>query len=99
MFITQAPGSIMTEMLQKVAGDPEVMRAVLSRTPMLRAGAPKEVASVVKFLLSEDSSYMTGQILYVDGGRLALNYTVKVPDEALKNEASTAEPTEAQQQG
>ena len=89
----------MTEMLQKVAGDPEVMRAVLSRTPMLRAGAPKEVASVVKFLLSEDSSYMTGQILYVDGGRLALNYTVKVPDEALKNEASTAEPTEAQQQG
>jgi glucose 1-dehydrogenase len=38
---------------------------------------------VVKFLAGSDSSYITGQILYADGGRLALNYTVEVPDEAL----------------
>jgi NAD(P)-dependent dehydrogenase (short-subunit alcohol dehydrogenase family) len=50
---------------------------------MLRVGQPSEVASVVCFLSSNDSSYMTGQTLYVDGGRLALNYTVKVPEEAM----------------
>jgi NAD(P)-dependent dehydrogenase (short-subunit alcohol dehydrogenase family) len=77
------PGSIMTELLQKVAGDKEVMKGVLSRTPMLRAGDPIEIGNVVKFLASDDASYMTGQILYADGGRLALNYTVNVPDDAL----------------
>lgn len=41
---------------------------------------------VVKFFASEDSSYITGQILYVDGGRMALNYTVNVPDEVLDRE-------------
>ena len=89
MFL-QAPGSIMTEMLQKVAGDPKVMQGVLSRTPMLRAGKPEEVANVVKFLLSSDSSYMTGQILYVDGGRMALNYTVEVPNDILEEATGMA---------
>ena len=70
-------------MLKKVAGDREVMQGVLSRTPLLRVGDPIEVGNVVKFLASEDASYMTGQVLYVDGGRLALNYTVPVPDEVL----------------
>jgi NAD(P)-dependent dehydrogenase (short-subunit alcohol dehydrogenase family) len=78
------PGSIMTDMLKKVAHNKEVMAEVLSRTPMLRAGDPIEVGNVVKFLASEDSSYITGQTLYVDGGRLALNYTVPVPEEALE---------------
>lgn len=38
---------------------------------------------VVKFFASDDASYISGQILYVDGGRMALNYTVPVPDEVL----------------
>ena len=78
-----APGSINTEIFKQVAHNKEVMKGVLSRTPMLRAGQPIEIGNVVKFLASEDASYMTGQILYVDGGRLALNYTVPVPEEAL----------------
>lgn len=78
-----APGSILTDMLKKVAHDRQVMHQVLSRTPMLRIGDPKEVARVVKFLASSDSSYMTGQVLFVDGGRLAMNYVNPVPDTVL----------------
>jgi NAD(P)-dependent dehydrogenase (short-subunit alcohol dehydrogenase family) len=43
---------------------------------MKRLGEPAEVADVAAFLLSDAASYMTGQIVYVDGGRLSLNYTV-----------------------
>src|SRR5690606_24026104 len=74
------PGSIMTEMLAAVNSDPAARARVLSRTPMGRVGEPSEIASVAAFLASEDASYMTGQTLYVDGGRLPLNYTVPVPD-------------------
>ncbi len=74
------PGSIATEMAQAVLSDPEKARGALSRTPMGRFGEPDEVASVAVFLASEDSSYITGQIIYPDGGRMALNYTVPVAD-------------------
>lgn len=73
------PGSIMTDLLKKVAHDQKVMHKILSRTPMLRVGEPIEVGRVVKFLASNDASYITGQVIYVDGGRDALNYTVDVP--------------------
>jgi NAD(P)-dependent dehydrogenase (short-subunit alcohol dehydrogenase family) len=43
-------------------------------------GEPGEIATVAAFLASDEASYMTGQTLYPDGGRLALNYTVAVPD-------------------
>lgn len=74
------PGSIATELAQAVLSDPEKRRGALCRTPMGRFGEPAEVASVAVFLASEDSSYITGQTIYPDGGRLALNYTVPVKD-------------------
>jgi glucose 1-dehydrogenase len=77
------PGSIMTDMLSAVATDLEAKKRILSRTPLGRIGEPDEVASVAAFLASDDASYITGEIIYVDGGRLALNYTVPVKDGSL----------------
>ena len=72
-----APGTIATELArQAVLGSDEAKARILSRTPMQRLGTPEEVADVCAFLVSSASSYMTGEIVYVDGGRLALNYTV-----------------------
>ena len=74
------PGSIMTDMLASVANNPEIRNRILSRTPLGRIGEPSEIASVVAFLLSADASYVTGQTIYADGGRLPLNYTVPVKE-------------------
>ncbi|MDP3899419.1 MAG: SDR family NAD(P)-dependent oxidoreductase [Mesorhizobium sp.] len=74
------PGSIMTEMLASVNADPEARHRILSRTPMGRVGQPSEIASIAAFLASDDASYITGQTIYADGGRLPLNYTVPVAD-------------------
>ena len=72
-----APGTIATELAQKaVLGSDEARARIMSRTPMKRLGTPEEIADVCAFLVSRASSYMTGEIVYVDGGRLALNYTV-----------------------
>ncbi|MEY4239738.1 MAG: hypothetical protein RL339_2339 [Pseudomonadota bacterium] len=73
------PGSIMTDMLRGIIAEDEAAGdRILSRTPLGRAGKPEEVAAVALFLASEDSSYLTGQTIYPDGGRLGLNYTVPV---------------------
>jgi glucose 1-dehydrogenase len=77
------PGSIMTDILKAVATDKEAKRRLLSRTPLGRIGDPDEIAAVAVFLASDDASYVTGQTIYADGGRLGLNYTVPVKDEAL----------------
>jgi len=74
------PGSIMTDMLAAVANDEEAKRRVLSRTPMGRIGRPEEIAAVAAFLADDDASYVTGQTVYADGGRLGLNYTVPVKE-------------------
>ena len=75
------PGTILTELAKKaVLGSPEARHTILSRTPAGRCGEPEEIASVAAFLASDDASYMTGQTMYVDGGRLALNYTVPVAE-------------------
>jgi len=74
------PGSIATEMFQTVAANPEKMRAIMSRTPMGRAGRPDEIGKIAVFLASDLSSYITGQTIYPDGGRLGLNYTVPVKE-------------------
>jgi len=77
------PGTILTELAKKaVLQDDASRRKILSRTPLGRCGEPDEVAAVVAFLASDDASYLTGQTIYPDGGRLALNYTVPVPDGA-----------------
>lgn len=76
------PGTILTELAkQAVMSSPEARHTILSRTPIGRCGEPAEVASIAVFLASDDASYMSGQTLYVDGGRLALNYTVPVKQE------------------
>ncbi len=74
------PGSINTEMLESVMADPEGRRRILSRTPMGRIGEPREIAAVAAFLASDEASYITGQTIYADGGRLPLNYTVAVEE-------------------
>ena len=63
-----------------VLDNPETRRTVLSRTPIGRLGNPDEIAKAVSFLASDDASYVVGQTVYVDGGRLILNYTVPVPE-------------------
>lgn len=69
------PGTIATELARKaVLGSPAAERAIMSRTPLGRLGEPDEVAKVAVFLASEDASYLTGQTIYPDGGRLVLNY-------------------------
>ena len=71
------PGTILTDLARTaVLGNKEAERKILSRTPLGRMGDPAEIGKVAVFLASDDSSYMTGQTLYPDGGRLALNYTV-----------------------
>ena len=72
------PGSIMTDMLVSVMADKPARDRVLSRTPLGRVGDPAEIAAVAAFLASDEASYVTGQTLYADGGRLPLNYTVPV---------------------
>jgi NAD(P)-dependent dehydrogenase (short-subunit alcohol dehydrogenase family) len=73
------PGSIMTEMLAGIMNDQAAEDRILSRTPLGRCGEPAEVAAVAVFLASSESSYVTGQTIYPDGGRLGLNYTVPLP--------------------
>ena len=73
------PGTIATDMAARaVLDDPATRHTVLSRTPIGRLGDPDEIARAVSFLASEEASYVVGQTIYVDGGRLILNYTVPV---------------------
>lgn len=74
------PGSIMTNMLQSVVNDKAAMARVMSRTPMGRVGEPSEIASIAVFLASDEFSYVTGQTIYADGGRMPLNYTMPVKE-------------------
>ena len=74
-----APGTIATELATKaVLTSDEARNKILGRTPMKRLGNPSEVAHVVAFLASDAASYITGEVITVDGGRMALNYTVKI---------------------
>ncbi len=76
------PGTIRTKILKATIRDEAARRTILSRTPLGRFGTPDEVARVAVFLASDYASYLTGETIYPDGGRLALNYTVPVADDA-----------------
>jgi len=69
------PGSINTDADRGYLQDETARKQVLSRTPLGRVGDTEEVVSAVYFLASPEAGYITGQCVYVDGGRLALNYT------------------------
>jgi NAD(P)-dependent dehydrogenase (short-subunit alcohol dehydrogenase family) len=72
-----APGTIATELAAKAVLTSEEAKArIMSRTPLRRLGEPAEIADTVAFLASDAASYITGEIVVVDGGRMALNYTV-----------------------
>lgn len=71
------PGSVSTGMLRAVNADDAGRARLMSRTPMGRVGSPDEIAGVAAFLASDDASYITGECIYADGGRLALNLTVE----------------------
>jgi NAD(P)-dependent dehydrogenase (short-subunit alcohol dehydrogenase family) len=72
-----APGTIATELAAKaVLTSDEAKARIMSRTPMKRLGEPCEIADAVAWLASDAASYVTGEIVTVDGGRMTLNYTV-----------------------
>jgi NAD(P)-dependent dehydrogenase (short-subunit alcohol dehydrogenase family) len=74
-----APGTIATELAANaVLTSEEARLRILSRTPMKRLGEPAEIADVVAWLASDAASYVTGEIVTADGGRMTLNYTVPV---------------------
>ncbi|MDN4999761.1 SDR family NAD(P)-dependent oxidoreductase [Bradyrhizobium sp. GCM10027634] len=79
--VAVGPGTILTDMVaSSIYTSEDARKTVMSRTPAGRGGEPSEVASVVAFLASDDASYITGQTIYPDGGRLVLNYTVPVKE-------------------
>ncbi|MCP5432779.1 MAG: glucose 1-dehydrogenase [Alphaproteobacteria bacterium] len=71
------PGSVSTESLKPLISDAKLRAGLLSRTPLGRIGDAGEIAAIAAFLASREASYITGQCIYADGGRLALNYTVE----------------------
>ncbi|MFH1575779.1 MAG: SDR family NAD(P)-dependent oxidoreductase [Candidatus Nealsonbacteria bacterium] len=66
-----SPGAIDTPMIDPVKQDKASMEGILGRVPLHRVGKPEEVANAVLFLASDESSYMTGSVVVVDGGWLA----------------------------
>lgn len=66
-----APGPIQTEMLDRIAGSESGKAAMLATVPLKRAGTPEEIADAIVFVASDKASFMTGEVLRVNGGRTA----------------------------
>lgn len=75
-----APGTVNTGMATELQDNRAALNRVLSRTPLGRLADPDEIAGVVSFLASRDASYITGEIIIADGGRMALNTTLDTDD-------------------
>jgi NAD(P)-dependent dehydrogenase (short-subunit alcohol dehydrogenase family) len=66
-----APGPVETEMLNRFTGNADRKAGFIATIPLKRAGTPDEIADTITFLASEQASFLTGQIIGVDGGRSA----------------------------
>lgn len=78
------PGTIRTELNgDNLLKDVEKRREILARIPLMRFGQGRDVANVVLFLASDEAGYMTGETVYLDGGRSGLNYTLPVEEKEV----------------
>jgi 3-oxoacyl-[acyl-carrier protein] reductase len=66
-----APGVIETDMTKDIAGDETTKQGILARLPIKRLGRPEDIGAAAAFLASEEAGYITGSVIYVDGGWLA----------------------------
>ncbi|AMV48778.1 SDR family NAD(P)-dependent oxidoreductase [Paraburkholderia caribensis] len=66
-----APGPVQTEMLDRITGSEEGKASMLATVPLRRAGTPEEIADAIVFVASDKASFMTGEVLRVNGGRTA----------------------------
>lgn len=71
------PGPVMTDLMKRVVHNKEKEAELLSRLPIGRIAECREIATVAVFLASDDSSYITGQCIYPDGGRMIQAYSRK----------------------
>ena len=77
------PGTVLTDMsagLLNYDTDPKAMRRVLARTPLGRLAEPADIANAVLFLASDDSAYLTGHTVFIDGGRMVQNIVLPFDD-------------------
>ncbi len=66
-----APGAIDTPMMNSTKQDPKILEGILASIPLKRVGKPEDIANAVAFLASDESSYITGTVVVVDGGWMA----------------------------